>query len=304
MGENGWRELFRLAAGRGGVACLDDARALAIADSSWFGRIHREGWQPLGFGVHAVPGHPVTDRMRQVAAILGLGDTAALSHRTAAVLHGIDVRAGPMNEVHVVVPASRCLAGPRGTIVHRSRRFDESDCIQQGGLRVTNLERTLSDIAPTVSQWQLEALLLQARQQHLLDEHELARQLERRQTVAGRARLRAAVGVLADDSDSLLEHRVREALRDGGLDPSSGPVPVDCAGTILHVDVAFPGVRLAIECDGKRFHTSVAAFEADRRRWRLLRQAGWRIVWVTWHRIHAERGGFLAEVRHELDRPG
>ena len=49
-------------------------------------------------------------------------------------------------------------------------------------------------------------------------------------------------------------------------------------GRGFRIDVAFPAERLAIECDGFRYHRSLSAFKADRERQNLLVCAGWRVL--------------------------
>lgn len=70
----------------------------------------------------------------------------------------------------------------------------------------------------------------------------------------------------------------------------------------LGVDIVVVGMRVAIECDGRAYHTSDHTFERDRRRWQLLKEAGWRIVWVTWRRLHETPHDVVAEVRREIRR--
>lgn len=114
--------------------------------------------------------------------------------------------------------------------------------------------------------------------------------------------LHRAVTVLEiDGADSILEQRTRRVLRADGLTPTDGPHPVATRdGRVLHVDIAFPDQRVALECDGFIHHGDRAAFERDRARWRALREAGWTIIWVTWQRLHEQPGDLVAEVHRAL----
>ena len=69
---------------------------------------------------------------------------------------------------------------------------------------------------------------------------------------------------------------------------------------IVRIDFAWPDCRLAIEVDGRAFHSSDEAFERDRERRNDLEVAGWMVLNVTWKalrgssesvglRIHAAR---------------
>lgn len=114
--------------------------------------------------------------------------------------------------------------------------------------------------------WQ--KLFAQGRQMGVLDSVEMRRQAARRRGLAGLARLHRAVTVLEiDGADSILEQRTR-VLRADGLTPTDGPHPVATRdGRVLHVDIAFPDQRVALECDGLIHHGDRAAFERDRARW-------------------------------------
>lgn len=186
---------------------------------------------------------------------------------------------------------------------HRSRSLLDRDHTTVRGLPVTTAARTILDLAHDRPIWRLEALLLAARQRGLLDMAQLVDQYERRPGLAGAAAFRAASRLLTeDDADSILERRARRALKQAGLDPSDAPHPVDCGQRTLHVDVAFPTERVGVECDGFAYHgpEESRAFEGDRHRWRLIQDAGWRLTWLTWTRLHRDEDDFVAEVRRKL----
>jgi very-short-patch-repair endonuclease len=49
---------------------------------------------------------------------------------------------------------------------------------------------------------------------------------------------------------------------------------------VARVDFAWPDLKLAVEYDGL-WHAEPGQFARDRRRLNLLREAGWRVVFVT-----------------------
>lgn len=203
--------------------------------------------------------------------------------------------------LHLTIPHDRWIRAPRGVSLHRSRCLDVRSVTEVHGLRTTTVARTVVDVAAELTASQVEGLTLHARQRDLLTAQALREQHERRPRLAGAGKVRQALDVLdTDGSDSILEARARRLLVDAGLVPSSAPHPVACVGETLMVDIAFPGRRLAVECDGRAFHSSPSAFERDRRRWRMLREAGWTIIWATWDRIHSQPVQFVTEVRRAL----
>lgn len=114
----------------------------------------------------------------------------------------------------------------------------------------------------------VRTIALDARQRRLLDVTELAARLATAARVPGRAlavRLLAELG--RDGSDSMFESLVRERLRAAGLHPSDAPVPVRTVdGRIVHLDIAFPDERVAIECQGFVAHHSRRQLDRDARR--------------------------------------
>ena len=51
------------------------------------------------------------------------------------------------------------------------------------------------------------------------------------------------------------------------------------------VDFAYPGIRLIIELDGRKWHSTLDAFEEDRLRDNLAQLAGWRVLRITYRML-------------------
>ena len=80
------------------------------------------------------------------------------------------------------------------------------------------------------------------------------------------------------------EKRLRELVRSAGL-----PQPrmnVHRAG--WEVDAVWDDQRLVVEVDGRKFHSTPARFERDRRKDADLLLAGYRVLRVTWRRLTKE----------------
>ncbi|HJT38096.1 MAG TPA: DUF559 domain-containing protein [Actinomycetota bacterium] len=94
---------------------------------------------------------------------------------------------------------------------------------------------------------------------------------------------RAALKRLVEDrargvTESSLETRALRSLLRAGL---PRPVMQYRIGR-YRVDFAYPAARVAIECDGYRYHSSRQRFDADRARDLALTREGWRVLRVTW----------------------
>lgn len=102
-----------------GVATVAQLAAGGFSARSVARWVHAGRWQRLHRGVVVLQSGPVLWRQRAHAALLVAGPGAALSHASAAAVHGF---AAPDGRTTVVsVPAARAVVGHRGLVVHRRR---------------------------------------------------------------------------------------------------------------------------------------------------------------------------------------
>src|SRR5882762_1532353 len=111
---------------------------------------------PIHRGVYAV-GHRVVSRDGELfAAVLAGGRGAVLSHESAAELWQLRAIKGREIDVTVGKHAKR-----PGIQFHRAH-LDQTDITQRKGIPVTTPERTIIDIAATLTPSQLERAIRQA----------------------------------------------------------------------------------------------------------------------------------------------
>lgn len=303
-----WSELFAAARRRHGVVTTDDAAALGISAETLHSRARREGWErvPLAPGVrlqktYLAPGATLGDRTRLVAVLAVLGERTAVSHASAAALYGLQ---RPPRSVHVIVPVDRRPRPRPGLVVTRSRTLGRQHITELDGVRVTTPARTALDLAADRGLVDVLDLLTRMEQQRLAtlaDLRALAATV-RGTSVAG-TYVRAVELRGADRTDSALERDTAHLCAQAGFTPYPGPYRVTHPGhRSIHLDVAFPEIGFAIECDGRAYHSDADSFERDRRRWRTARAAGWELTWVTRARLLQDADGIVAEVREAHER--
>jgi hypothetical protein len=106
-------------------------------------------WLTLDRGLYALPSHPYPWRRQAKAAELSV-EGAGLSHRAAAVLHGVvGFRPGGLD---LTVPRSAKRTSGLA-IVHRSDHFD---VVRRDSITVTTVERTMVDLCGHTDGWTLE----------------------------------------------------------------------------------------------------------------------------------------------------
>ena len=85
--------------------------------------------------------------------------------------------------------------------------------------------------------------------------------------------------------DSALESLALELAKAVGKTPQLHYNVLDGAHHVAEVDLAWPKLRLGIECDGWRHHGTRAAFVRDRARDRALFSLGWSVLRYSWEDV-------------------
>jgi very-short-patch-repair endonuclease len=62
------------------------------------------------------------------------------------------------------------------------------------------------------------------------------------------------------------------------------------------IDIALPTYHLAIECDGKAYHSTPKQKAHDKRKDKYLRANGWTVLRFTGSRIHRDMKGILKRI--------
>jgi len=115
-----------------------------------------------------------------------------------------------------------------------------------------------------------------------------------------RTRLHMALNHVAGGTRSEAERRLTSILRSNGIRGIRTNWPVASrhdAAPIARIDLAHPATKLAIEVDGRAFHSSHEAFECDRERQGLLAELGWLTIRFTWSMLATDPARVAERVR-------
>lgn len=242
---------------------------------------------------------PVTGpHARELAALLACGVDCHLSHRSAAGAWGL-LKSQPGRPVAIVTRRDVRLRDP-GIRIHRVARLGDDEVTVKGPLPLTTPARTLVDLAGCVGSGALERILARALRDCRVPPDEIRRLLDRYPRRPGRALL---LGFLASENGpafdrSIAERVFHERVRDAGLPPPRTNIVVHG----FEVDCLWPGERLVVEIDGRRYHSDARAFERDRDRDTALLSAGYRVMRVTWKQITEEPTKVLVRLAAALAR--
>jgi very-short-patch-repair endonuclease len=208
---------------------------------------------PIHEGVYGVWRPDLAREGYFMAAVLACGETAALSHDSGGEFWEIRPRAAGPIHVSVLRPHPR----RPGITAHRRMRMETTI---HRGIVVTTPACTIVDLAPKLSDSQLERCINEAVNRDLADPEGL-----RDEVAAMRRRFgaRKVIALLDRDTfvatESVLEQRFLRIVRRAGL-------PLPATQRRLpggRVDFYWPELKLVVEADSLRFHRTPSQQRTD-----------------------------------------
>ena len=277
------RAIAEIAARQHGVIAGWQLRRIGLGVEAVRYRVRAGRLHVVHRGVYAV-GHPrLTKHGELMAAVLAGGPGALLSHHSAAQLWGL---VGGLRRPIAVLVARGSAGKRRGLTIHRTRSLHPEDRAVRDGIPVTSVARTLLDLDRVLDRAAHARAYEEASRLDLLDTDAITRLLDR-SGGRRRAQLRTLVDEdlwVPDDARPGLEVHFASFCHDRGI-----PVPA-CnvlVGRYL-VDALWSGQKLIAELDSRTHHGTWQARERDSERDIDLQEWGYRVIRVTWRRLHRE----------------
>lgn len=254
-------------------------------------------------GVYVLVGAPDVWLQRLSVAVLAAGPGAGASHRAASALLRLDdFRQGALD---VCSPRwSRRTPGKART--HESMRLPSRDLTVVRGIAATTATRTLIDVGRFVAPGRLVRMMDDAVRRELTSYEELHQRLHelaasgRNGIVNARTALDRRPGG-STPPGSALESIVLDQLLDAELPTPVLQFPVECDGMTYLLDLAWPDQKIAVECDGFRFHRTPEQLDWDDRRRTQLALRGWMVLHVTWNQMRDRPDRIVEDVRRGID---
>jgi hypothetical protein len=256
-------ELDRLVREQAGVVSRRQALGCGLADNDIRRLVRRREWATVHQGVYADHNGPLTWMQRAWAAVLWSWP-AALSHDSA--LRAAD---GPgrrertdREPIHVAVSRERKLAAPAGVVVHRLAGLAERTLWNTSPPRM-RIEEAVIDLAGGSStELRSIAMLADAVQSRRTTAPRLLAVLDARAWVRRRELMSGVLADISAGTCSVLEHSyLARVERPHGLPrPKRQARPV---GQQVLRDIDFDEYALVIELDGRLFHDTAWARDAD-----------------------------------------
>lgn len=292
-----WREEEAREFARANYGLVDRAVVLDGdgSDSVIKRRLKSGRWRPVAPGVYDLNVTERSWRAEVRAATLAAGPHAVASHRTAAILWGLDGVWGRM--VEVTVPFSK-EPMPEGVLVHRTRRVLPADEID--GIPVTTPARTLLDLARILPYPTLEKAVSSALRMGLTTGDELARVIREQggRGVTGTRKLRTVLAQVVDDlTGSPAEVDMDQIIRDAPVPSPKKQYQVRLLdGSNAYPDFAWPDRMKIVEVDGFESHSHPDAFHDDLIRQNKLMEMGWEIRRFSARQVRRDPEAVRAEI--------
>jgi hypothetical protein len=266
-------------------------------------RMTRSGdWPVLRRGVYSIYTGRPTRTAQLWAVTLRAGPDAAISHHTAAELHGLYDE--PSGVIHVSVPVGRHIAGMPGVAIHRSGRLTQAAQTNLSPPR-TRIEETVLDLADHAGSFD-DAFNIAAAacQRRLTTPGRLRAAMTRRGKMRWRADLMMALAEIGAGAHSLLEFRyVRRVEAPHKLPRAVRQAEVVVGGQKYYLDNLYDEYCLGVELDGLQAHP-------DDRRWLDVRRdnatasLGIQILRYGWADVNVRQCAVAIEVGAGLGARG
>ncbi len=253
-------------------------------DRSLIHRRARRGLLPrVHWGIYRLT-HVNTPRTRAFAAHRASGPDSFVSHFMAAFLRGLLPVPAPVSPVDVMMPGRghRRIPGIRRR-QHFSLGVPDHSLVD--GIPTASIIRIIVDLAPLVAFRTLEQILGHAEREGLVEVEEMIRVISSLPHRRGVRRLGLLLGKGSRDlTRSEAEVQLTVVIDMAGLEKPTMNARIGP----FEVDALWEDLRLIVEVDGYKYHSSRRSFEADRKRDRELTVRGYRVLRFTWKQVAHE----------------
>jgi hypothetical protein len=265
--------LVQFAAVRNNVITPAELESCGISSSARTRWVARGRLRRKHQGVYVYGNGPLSQDGELYAAMVAIGEDAAISHISAAIHHGYWNFRIP-SVVDVTVP--RAVRSRRGIAVHSVGTLPPDAVTVIRGIRTTTSARTICDLAGTIREdWAFRRVVHEALVQKKLTFADLAVEFDRAPAnIPGRHRLIIELSAGATPTRSRFEDWGADLLRTHDFPYFETNVHVPGTPAWVEVDVYFPRQRLVIEIDGGRYHDTPWRRQQDAHKRTLLKDTG------------------------------
>jgi very-short-patch-repair endonuclease len=286
-------DLIATAAEQDGVFSRTQARQAGFSYGRIQRRIERGEWVALYGGRALRSAHTILDdRGQDRAALLATGDRSMLGGPSAARWWAMDV---PWPEPFILVP-STSRREPVGITIRRGP-VDDADIVLRDGVLLTSRPCTIVDCLRVMPFRTGVDLVDRALQRRWLTFDDLVGRTQQLTGQPGVKTLVRHIRLARPGTRSEAERTMARLFRRAGLTGWKANFGLDGVGVL---DFAFIRQRVAIEIDGRAWHSAGDRFQSDRNRQNRLILLGWTVLRFTWEDLVHRPDDVVREVRLAL----
>jgi hypothetical protein len=248
-----------------GLIARFQAREAGLSDTELARLLRRREWHRRLPGVYSDHNGPLTWTQRAWAAVLSTWPAALAGSSALRAFEGPGRRDNDDEAaIHVVVARDRRLPMRSGVVIHRSAHLDERVQWNLSPPRTRYHETVLDLAAGAKDDLAAVAVLADACGSRRTTAQRLLDTLDRRDRIPRREWLEAVLGDVASGACSVLERGYLELVeRAHGLPVGVRQVPRLSSEGQTWQDVLYDELGVAVELDGRAFHSSATARDRD-----------------------------------------
>jgi hypothetical protein len=265
-----------------GVATSAQLQELGVSPRTIARAQHKGSLRRVVPGLYRLAGQEMTFETRAMAALLHCGQTAFLDGFTAGAIHRL--RSMPRSLIHVTQHGRITRAMPPWLRTSSIASIDAEDIVERGLFRVAHPRRMLLRLAAQLNPYRFERAAEDAWHLGLVCPSDMASYVRavRRPGLHGIATLDAWLAhalPTASPSQSGLELDAIQAIVAAGMpEPIRQHPLVLLSGEVIHLDLAWPGIKFAVEPGHTWWHGGDARMTADYARDRACGEVGWLVI--------------------------
>lgn len=220
----------------------------------------------------------------ELSGVICVDPDAVACNVTAARLYGLPLPSAADTRMHVAREDKALTKRRNGVVFHRYEWLQSENFF---GLPLITASQLFVELARVLTVRQLvvlgDAAVGRWHGGPLTTIDDIRAELSSRNRVKGKHTAERAIDLVREDVDSPPETNLRLTLVAAGLPEPTVHPDVYCSliATVLHPDMGYPEIKLAIEYEGDHHRSSGAQFAEDNRRAAALAAEGWTIIKVS-----------------------